>query len=719
MAQETGLHAAFRRLQESAADVMFHSRDGVLAWISPAVQTMLGWSAEELTGSTTSSLWHPDDVGVEAAMSASVRSGVSSSGLFRARQSDGTYRWVQALVLPYSTSDGSVGTVGSLRGADLLLPDQMVALTDNRPGSFTLPGVAGQLTPRAATSDINSESHAVLMALQASEARYRMLAENASDIVVQVDSSGAVVWVSESVTAVLGWPRDELIGTGAFTLLHEEDRPGPDQDIIAAISEARGVSNYRIRRSDGSWRWMCLSAPAVAAGDGSSRVIGIRDIHNEVAALTDLARAVGHDTLTGLPSRSATRQLIARLVDSPGGGEPLAVLCVGVDCLSDINDAFTQAGGDLVLAEIGRRLSDEADTLDVVGRGAGIDFLVVSPGVSTVADAEALAERLRQSARGRVEVGSAVVQASVSIGIALSTSHTSAEQLITQAHVAMRRAKSDGRDSISLSDPLHFADAQRRLSLDAEIDEGLSRSHFVPWFQPIVVLATGALAGYEALARWSTPDGRVREPIEFMTQLEASPRMADLDMTILEQSLDALARLPAGLHMAVNVSARTLARPGYARLIADVLDASPVTPSSVVLEITETSLLSDIALVAAAMRTVAETGARWYVDDFGTGYSSISHLRDLPVAGFKLDRSFTHGIGQGDRTSVRLAHGLVGLAHGLGLDTVAEGVETQEQEAVLDGQGWRLGQGWRFGRAAPVPTSPALPRPTSTTRDTL
>jgi EAL domain-containing protein (putative c-di-GMP-specific phosphodiesterase class I) len=174
-------------------------------------------------------------------------------------------------------------------------------------------------------------------------------------------------------------------------------------------------------------------------------------------------------------------------------------------------------------------------------------------------------------------------------------------------------------------------------------------------------------------------------------------------MVMLRHGLDALGRLPEPLTVAVNLSVVTLTRPGYAQLVEQLVRESEVRASRLHLEVTETSLLTESSSIVAAMSSIASLGPRWYVDDFGTGYSSISHLRDLPVSGLKLDVSFSAGIRAGEQTSIRLAQALAGLAGGLGIDTVAEGIETTEEAAILQAQGWRHGQGWLYGRPEPLP----------------
>jgi EAL domain-containing protein (putative c-di-GMP-specific phosphodiesterase class I) len=215
-----------------------------------------------------------------------------------------------------------------------------------------------------------------------------------------------------------------------------------------------------------------------------------------------------------------------------------------------------------------------------------------------------------------------------------------------------------------------------------------------------VSLKDHEICGYEALARWRSPDGTTLEPEEFLPIAEASALIVDVDLSILTQALKLLKATETG-HMAVNVSAPSLASSRYQERFKEILDESGVEPGRLRLEVTETALLHMTKDITKTMEMIAETGVTWYVDDFGTGYSSISHLRDLPISGLKLDKSFTQGIRQGDEKCVKLAQGLIGLAEGLGLETVAEGIESLKEEEVLQGQGWTYGQGWLYGRPGP------------------
>ncbi|HSN07211.1 MAG TPA: EAL domain-containing protein [Candidatus Angelobacter sp.] len=245
-------------------------------------------------------------------------------------------------------------------------------------------------------------------------------------------------------------------------------------------------------------------------------------------------------------------------------------------------------------------------------------------------------------------------------------------------------------------------EAERSVAVLADVRAGLLREELLAWYQPIVRLGRERVVGFEALVRWRRSDGRLLPPHEFLPIVERSAQVADLDLAVLAQAARALRSLPPDLFVSVNVSARTLTLVDYAGEIARVAREAGIDPVRLHVEVTETTLLSVSDVVDDAMRAVAATGATWYVDDFGTGYSSIAHLRDLPVSGLKLDLSFTAGIRRGDARSVSIAQGLVGMAQGLGLDTIAEGVETEQEGAVLAAQGWRHGQGWRYGRARPL-----------------
>ena len=535
-----------------------------------------------------------------------------------------------------------------------------------------------------------------------SEARYRLLAENSSDVVWQADAGGALVWVSDSARHVLGWDPDQLIGR-SLDLVHPDDLALVADALRLLDQRLPAEGESRIACGDGSWRWMAFNAHRAEGPAGPVDVVALRDIDAEVRARNALVHAIGHDPLTGMAARATMLLRVGESLSRLSGRRLAAILCVGVDRLSSINDAYTHAAGDIVLTTLAARIAETVGNPDLVGRSAGVEFLVLVQDIGSGDEATVVAEQILRNVKGAIPIGEHRVEPTVSIGIAIGDRRTDPERLARDASVAMGQAKAEGRDRYSFADASMADQARRRLDVERRLREGLTEDRFLPYFQPVVDLITGELRGYEALVRYQRADGTIAPPSRFMPIAELSPIVCDIDMTMLRQSLEIMAHQPETVSVAVNLSTVTLTRPGYPQLIEQLIRASGIDSSRLHLEVTETALLGESAQVVDVMAMLAALGARWYVDDFGTGYSSISHLRDLPISGLKLDVTFSKGVREGDDKSVRLAQALAGLAHGLGLDTVAEGIETQAEADLLRAQGWVHGQGWLYGRPAPLP----------------
>ena len=267
----------------------------------------------------------------------------------------------------------------------------------------------------------------------------------------------------------------------------------------------------------------------------------------------------------------------------------------------------------------------------------------------------------------------------------------------------MRQASEAGGNRWVFADPALADEARQRLQIQTGLRRALDTGEIKAWYQPIVSLPSGKLRGYEALARWIKADGSVVQPDEFVSVAERSDLIVELDRTMLEQAVTALRDLPTEVDMGVNFSAATLSAPDLVEFVSHSIAAAGVNPRRLHLEVTETSLIHVTDSIQVGMLTLANLGVTWWVDDFGTGYSTLTHLRDMPVQGLKLDRSFTKGITGPDPTVLRLSQGLAGLADGLGLSTIAEGVETQREADILGAQGWEMAQGWLFGKPQPAP----------------
>ncbi len=430
---------------------------------------------------------------------------------------------------------------------------------------------------------------------------------------------------------------------------------------------------------------------------------GANDTADLPCRLSERAHSQRHDDVTGLAVRSVALARIRQALDRPAGtGSILAVLSIGVDGLTPVNDALTHAGGDQLIAFLAGRIVRAIGDPDRVARGTSDEFIVLLSDLASTAEAAHRAERILAACRAPVTIGGQPIDPTVSIGIATTAAGALPDELLRDASLAMRQAKARGRNCFALLDDALATEAHTRLLFAAEIQRGLVMEEFAAWFMPIVCFESGEVTGYEALARWVRPDGIEVGPAEFLPCAERRGLIARIDSLVLRQALAALSRLPEGLTMAVNVSAASLAQPDHPQLVVEALQAAGVAPERLHLEVTETALLSVTDRIRQQMQQLAGRGVRWYVDDFGTGYSSISHLRDLPIAGLKLDRSFTFAMRAKDTKSLRLSQALVGVAEGLELDTVAEGVETIEEARLLTSQGWLRGQGWLYGEASPL-----------------
>jgi diguanylate cyclase (GGDEF)-like protein/PAS domain S-box-containing protein len=554
-----------------------------------------------------------------------------------------------------------------------------------------------------------SAAHRQRLALAEQEEHYRQLAENAADVVCRLDPEGRIIWLSPSVEPCLGWQPEQLLNQGLEAIIDPLDQPKLLQ--LQDRNHASMELNLRLRCAQGSWRWMSVKARQVSnsAGDWIGWICGWRDIQSEVEMREQLDLALHTDALTGLASRSAMIERITVALANGKKHTTTAVLSVGVDHLSQVNHALTHRAGDLLIATVARRLVKSLKQPEQVARGMGDTYIVLLEQLASPEDACAIAERLRLASKGPIRYETQTIEPSVSIGLAIAHhdpgtepgNGPTADDLLRDASLAMCEAATQGRDRCECANPHLTARAQQSLRLLQELRQGLESGELQAWFMPTVNLTDGSLWGYEALARWPRPDGRVEMPDTFLPIARSGQMTEEIDLQILRQSVAALADLPPPLSVAANLSAEILTRPGLVEQVRQWLQEAAVSPHRLHLEITETTLLK-LGSVKDTIRGLAELGVRWLVDDFGTGFSSISHLRDLPIHGLKLDRSFTEGLRHGDQKSVRLAQALAGLAEGLGLKTVAEGIETADEAASLRNLGWSYGQGWYFGKAAPL-----------------
>jgi diguanylate cyclase (GGDEF)-like protein len=375
-----------------------------------------------------------------------------------------------------------------------------------------------------------------------------------------------------------------------------------------------------------------------------------------------------------------------------------------LDNFKVVNDSLGHGAGDDMLLEVAGRLAATCGDDHRLGRFGGDEFVVVMPVVRDRGDLERLASELADRVAAPLELGEHRLVTSASIGMTVSTPTSTPASLLRDTDAALFRAKAAGRARWQFFDDAMHEEALARLTVEDDLRRGIAAHELVPYFQPIIDLRSRRVVGHEALVRWAHPERGVLAPFAFLQVAEESGLVADLGADVLDQvcaRIAASSSLPGTV--SVNVSAVQLARVDWAEQVLGTLDRHGVDARRIVLEVTETAVLALLDSTRDDLARLRRHGVGLHVDDFGTGYSSIALLRELPVTGLKLDRSFVADLTAEDSPANALSRGLASLAGSLHLDGVAEGVETADQAGILEEHGWPHGQGYWFGRPEAEP----------------
>jgi diguanylate cyclase (GGDEF)-like protein len=387
--------------------------------------------------------------------------------------------------------------------------------------------------------------------------------------------------------------------------------------------------------------------------------------------------------------------------------ERVVVMLLDVDDFYEVNDRLGTAVGDELLATVAERMQETVGRDGVVGHFGGDLFTIVS---SRLPDDEAttrLAGALVAAVARPMRLGRGDVSLNASVGISVSQGHDdTSETLLRNANIALHEAKERAQGGTVVFDSgRHDRDVQH-LHTASDLQRALDRDEFLLHYQPVVSLETGLVASFEALVRWQHPERGLLLPHEFITHAEHSGVIGRLGAWVLEEACrttvhSSTAEPVDRWNLSVNLSPRQLADPSFPTMVADMLGRTGMDPDRLSLEITETTLMLDAPWATGALEALRDLGIHIAVDDFGTGYSCLAYLRSLPVDTLKIDRYFVEGIGS-DPASTAICAAIVALADALDLETIAEGVETEEQLSQLRDLGCRLGQGHLFGRALPA-----------------
>ena len=587
---------------------------------------------------------------------------------------------VEELRLPVKADAALV--VDSLHPMDPPLHTTMEALAQN----------VGMTLERLELGRQLMEEHAAL--------RVESLLAQSLDVVAVVAETGRIQYVTPAIAALTGLEREALVGTPWRTLFSERDAA----DGLLARARESGTGKGPLTTGDGTGRVKHIDVLARWLPEQGGYVV----THHDVTERHDLQEALRqqafHDALTGLSNRVVFRDQLARaILRSRRSPMDFAVMMIDLDDFKHVNDSLGHPAGDELLRTVARRLTECLREGDTAARLGGDEFAVILDNTWAASDAGQVAARILAAISAPIMLGTTEVAVGASIGVAIGNANThDAEELERNADLALYQAKYSGKDRYQLYEPGLHADAVHRLAMTTELRKALEGDEIAVAYQPIVDVATGGIAGVEALARWHHPTRGLLAPADFIGIAESSGLIARLGARVMEQAFEQSARWQrehpthSELRMSVNVSGRQLTRDTFVAEVAQLLARSELDPASVLLEITESVLLPGEGVAYERLAELHDLGVRVYIDDWGTGWSSLRHLDSLPVSGLKLAGEFVADL-SGERHS-GLAKAVLDLSNSLGLESViAEGVEVPEQLAVLRRLGYQLCQGYLTG----------------------
>lgn len=670
----------FEALVHEASDIIVVAdSSGLLTYVSPAFDRILGSSGVQSQNRPAAEMVHPEDL---ALLRPSVENTLETEGQgvcteLRLRHADGTWRWFEATVTSHLQNPKVRGIVGNLH----------------------------DITARKQAEEALREAHE----------RFRSAFENAPIGMAMVDLDGRILRANAAYARILGRELTEVCGMNVNELTHPDDREASSIELrrlLAGDSEAYRLEK-RYMHVDGHAVWVSINVSCVRDNDGTPLyTLGHTEDITERRELRErLAHAAIHDPLTDLPNRVL---FIDRLETALSRGlrhaRQVAVIYLDLDRFKLVNDGMGHGAGDRLLEVVADRLLAAVRPSDTVARFGGDEFVVLCEEITDKAVAVEVAERLMTVLSDPVELDEGEIFVTASVGLAISGClGDSAISLLRDADTAMYLAKERGRSRIEIFHQQSHAEVFEQMTMRNELHRALERGEFLLHYQPIIELSSSAVIGAEALVRWQHPTRGLLGPNQFISVAEDCGLIIPLGTWVLQEACRQAAcwhddardsgRVP--IEISVNVSARQLIGTGFVESVAAALTTSGINPGNLCLEITESMLMGDNRSSAEVLRSLRELGVQISIDDFGTGYSSLSYLKRFPIDSLKVDRSFVDGLGEDPDDSV-IAGAVIALAHSLDLTAVAEGVETEIALEELRELGCDRVQGFLLGYPQPA-----------------
>ena len=676
----------YRALVEKVPAVVYIQEIGSpdsAIYMSPQIETLTGYSPEDCKDPDLRwGMVHPDDrEWLQAEDERTGKQGEVFTTEYRVVHRDGRTKWVR---------------------------NQSVMVEDEVSGTHYWQGFMLDITERKTFEE----------ALEQLNRRHERVLKSAGEGIFGLDLEGNATFVNPAAARMTGWEAEELVGRPQHEVLHHTKRDGSpyprDECPIQAALED-GTTHSRndevFWRKDGTnFPVEYMSSPILQDGEVVGAVVTFKDITERKALEAQLHHQAFYDPLTGLPNRALFMDRLEHASIRANRRESsVAVLFADLDNFKVTNDSLGHKIGDELLKAVAERLKTCLRPEDTAARLGGDEFTILVEDVASVDEGVQIAERIADVLQPPFTLEGQEVFITTSIGIALNIStQERAEDLLRHADLAMYRAKHRGKARYEVFEPNMSIEALRRLRLENELRRALERGEFKVYYQPIVTIEDGRIVAAEALVRWEHPQRGLLLPEEFLSVAEDTGLIEQIGEGVLREACHQVRAwqqlypaLPP-LTVSVNLSPRQLFRP---ELVAEILAETGIEPGSLQLEITEGVLMNNgVPSASNTLRSLKDLNIRLAVDDFGMGYSSLSYLKRFPVDFLKIDRSFIAGLGQdidGASKDRQIVSAMIDLTHALGLEAVAEGVETAKQLAQLRDMECDLAQGNFFSEPRP------------------
>ncbi len=527
------------------------------------------------------------------------------------------------------------------------------------------------------------------------------------DSMVWTDSSGRIQWSNSTFDRLVARQRFDILGASLLDLLplkqEGQHLAMEAHPLTKVLQQINTTDIYEFKQSDKTLFLEISSAWIEFKGQETSVVLVIHDVTERKQAEEQLLYNAFHDSLTGLPNRALFMERLGYVVESGKRhkAQLFAVLFIDLDRFKIINDSLGHTLGDQLLIGIASRLKACLRPTDTIARLGGDEFTILLEDIKDISDAVHIADRIQAQLKRHFDLGGQEVFTTASIGIALSArNYEQPEALLRDADIAMYRAKALGKARFEVFNLDMHTRAVAMLQLETDLRLAIEREEFQVHYQPIVSLKTGTITGFEALVRWQHPERDLIAPAEFIPLAEETGLIVPLGYWVLREACHQIklwqTQYPSSspLTVSVNISGKQFSEPDLIPQIRQILQNTKLNPQSLRLEITESVLMENTDVVSILLQLKA-MNIQLYMDDFGTGYSSLSYLHRFPIDTLKIDRSFISTMDIDSKNS-KIVQTIIMLAHNLDMDVIAEGIETEEQQAKLKNLECAYGQGYFF-----------------------